>query len=151
MLGDIGKLRGKYSIILYKWLTMNYNQYKKYKNDNFKKLYISIEELRQITDTENEYERLFDFEKRIIKESLDDINSNTHYDVSYEKIKKGRKVEGLTFKIKQKYHAYDDYIESKDKAYEKRQDNTDEMESKNADIYIQVIQDYYIRSLISAN
>ncbi|SPX05520.1 Protein involved in initiation of plasmid replication [Enterococcus faecium] len=64
LLSDIAQLNSKYSIIIYKWLSMNYNQYDYYNAkggrrekqlNEYKNPIIPIEELRRITDTEKEY------------------------------------------------------------------------------------------------
>src|SRR5574337_629033 len=65
-LSDLVDLNSKYSIILYKWLSMNYNQYEHYivkggrreeQVEAYRNPSISIRELRQITDTINAYKR----------------------------------------------------------------------------------------------
>jgi plasmid replication initiation protein len=65
------ELNSKYSIILYKWLSMNYNQYEHYSNkggrrteqlEEYANPSIKISELRQLTDTV-EYKKFQDFGK----------------------------------------------------------------------------------------
>ncbi len=103
---DIAKLNSKYSIVLYKWITMNYNIYEKYNNKKMKNPFITIEELRKMTDTVDQYERFDNFENRIIKSSLDEINKNTRYEITYEKVRKGRKYVGINFFIDTKFIPY---------------------------------------------
>ena len=49
---------------------------------------LSVEEIRIILDSEYIYERLFDFEKKILYPIIADIESNSDIKISYEKIKK---------------------------------------------------------------
>ncbi|EOT45108.1 hypothetical protein OMY_02255, partial [Enterococcus sulfureus ATCC 49903] len=113
-LSDVMQLNSKHSITLYKWLSMNYNQFEHYQYKGnrtqsqlnaYQNPTISIEELRTLTDTVTKYERLDNFEKRILIDTLEDINTHTHLNVSYEKIKKGRKVESIQFYVKKKFVA----------------------------------------------
>ncbi len=91
-------LNGKYSIILYKWLVMNYNQFEHYQYkkertqaqlDELRNPKISVKELRVLTDTTTDYSRFTDFEKKVLRQPLEEITAHTSYNVSYEKIKKG--------------------------------------------------------------
>ncbi|HFU9602869.1 TPA: replication initiation protein, partial [Streptococcus agalactiae] len=63
-LSDVMELNSKYSIILYKWLSMNYNQYEHYsvkggrrteQVESYRNPSIKVSELRILTDTMNEY------------------------------------------------------------------------------------------------
>ena len=79
-LSEIMELNSKYSIILYKWLSMNYNQYEHYSNkggrraeqvENYRNPSISVKELRTITDTVNEYKEFWNFENRVLKKGIE--------------------------------------------------------------------------------
>ncbi|WP_283707238.1 replication initiation protein, partial [Lactococcus cremoris] len=74
-LSDVMNLNSKYSIILYKWLSMNYNQYEHYsvkggRRENQVETYrnpsIKISELRSLTDTISEYKDMSNFTKRVL-------------------------------------------------------------------------------------
>ena len=99
LIRDIGKLSSKYSIVLYKWISMNYNLYEKYGNLNHKNPYIEIAELREFTNTANEYLRIDNFFREIIDKPLKDINDNTFFSVSYEKKRFGKQILGVQFQI----------------------------------------------------
>ena len=80
-LSDLAELNSKYSIILYRWLSMNYNQYEHYsvkggrraeQVEAYRNPSISIKELREMTDTINEYKLMHQFTERILKEPLED-------------------------------------------------------------------------------
>ena len=90
-LSDIAELNSKYSIILYRWLSMNYNQYEHYSNkggrrveqvEAYRNPTISMEELRIMTDTVNEYKDFRNFEKRILKNSIEEITEHTSFNVT---------------------------------------------------------------------
>ena len=93
-LSDIAELNSKYSIILYRWLSMNYSQYEHYSTkggrraeqvENYRNPSITVKELRVITDTVNEYKRFDSLETWILKKPLEEINAHTSFNVSYEK------------------------------------------------------------------
>lgn len=143
LIRDIGNLSSKYSIILYKWLTMNYNQYEKYSNFDCKNPKIKVSELRRITNTEKEYSRFTDLQKWVIDNPIEDINQNTHYTITYEKIKKGKRIDEIQF-----------YIDSKveqltipyDKTYAGKS-NKDIQNEKNLDMLPQALQNKYVLRL----
>ncbi|WP_282675032.1 replication initiation protein, partial [Lactococcus lactis] len=110
-LSDLVDLNSKYSIILYKWLSMNYNQYEHYSAkggrreeqvEAYRNPSISIQELRTMTDTIKTYKKFSMFEIRVLKESLAEINAHTHFKVSYEKVKAGRSIDSIVFHIEKK-------------------------------------------------
>ena len=96
-LSDIAELNSKYAIILYRWLSMNYNQYEHYsvkggcrkqQIEDYRSPEMSIQELRQMTDTVDEYKRFYNFEKWVLKEPLSEITSHTTLNVTYKKLLK---------------------------------------------------------------
>src|SRR5574341_1552073 len=110
-LSDVMELNSKYSIILYKWLSMNFNQYEHYSHkggrrkeqlEEYANPSIKISELRQLTDTVNEYKKFPDFRKKTIDIPIEEINRHTHFMVTYEKIKKGRSIDSIQFHIAKK-------------------------------------------------
>ena len=110
-LSDIMELNSKYSIILYKWLSMNYNQYEHYsnkggrRNEQLEEYFnpsIKVVELRKITDTVDDYKLMHQFTEWVLEKPLKEINEHTHFNVTYEKIKKGRSIECIQFHISKK-------------------------------------------------
>ena len=49
-----------------------------------------------------QYIRIYDFERFVLKPSMEEINELTDINVSYEKVKKGRKVVGIEYTISSK-------------------------------------------------
>lgn len=127
-LSDLVELNSKYSIILYKWLSMQYNQYEHYsvkggrraeQVESYRNPSITIIELRTMNDTLNIYSKFTDFERRVLKEPLEEINQHTHYNVTYEKVKKGRSIDSIVFHITKKPVARNDFykLEEQDPIY----------------------------------
>ncbi|MGQ4572564.1 RepB family plasmid replication initiator protein [Leuconostoc pseudomesenteroides] len=125
-LSDISELNSKYSIILYRWLSMNYNQYEHYKFkggrrqeqvESYRNPIISMRELREMTDTVNEYKNMTDFTKWILKKSISEINEQTTFNVTYDKVKKGRSIDSIVFHITRKQVADDISYKLDDTAY----------------------------------
>lgn len=117
-LSDIAELNSKYSIILYRWLSMNYNQYEHYsvkggrreeQVESYRNPSISIRELREMTDTIKEYSRFQSFENRVLKNAVVEITQHTSFNVSYEKVKKGRSIDSIVFHIAKKPVAKNEY------------------------------------------
>ncbi|MDP1007696.1 replication initiation protein, partial [Klebsiella pneumoniae] len=68
---------------------------------------ITVKELRVMTDTVNEYKRMFQFTEWILEKPLAEINAHTSFNVSYEKVKKGRSIDSIVFHIEKKRMADD--------------------------------------------
>ena len=155
-LSEIMELNSKYSIILYKWLSMNYNQYEHYSNkggrraeqvENYRNPSISVKELRTITDTVNEYKEFWNFENRVLKKGIEEINAHTSFNVSYEKIKKGRSIDSIVFHIEKKRKADDNSYKLEDQAYIEGKKAKEETEK---DLYTEAMQSPYTK-LLSEN
>lgn len=138
-LSDIAELNSKYSIILYRWLSMNYNQYEHYSSkggrreeqvEAYRNPSISIQELRLMTDTVNEYKIMNDFTRWILEKPLEEINAHTSFNVSYEKVKKGRSIDSIVFHITKKPVARNDFykLEEQDPIYLQDKANKEQAE-----------------------
>lgn len=110
-LSDIAELGSKYAIVLYKLLTMSYNQYGYYRKhpdkgktptqiDAMANPHFTLAELKHITGTENRYPRFNSFDQSVIKPAIKEICDKTDYSISYDKHKTGRRVTGIIFHIK---------------------------------------------------
>ncbi|KKW74473.1 RepB family plasmid replication initiator protein [Lactococcus cremoris] len=153
-LSEISELNSKYSIILYRWLSMNYNQYEHYSAkggrradqvESYRNPSISVKELRIMTDTVNEYQRFTNFTKKILDIPLKEINDNTTFKVSYEKVKKGRSIDSIVFHIEKKRMADDNSYKLEDKDY---QSDKEEKSRNEADLLKQAMESKYTRLLI---
>ena len=153
-LSDISELNSKHSIILYRWLSMNYNQYEHYSYkggrreeqvEAYRNPSISIRELRELTDTVDEYPRFDRLEHRVLKEPIEEINKNTSFNVTYDKIKKGRSIDSIVFHITKKRRADDNSYKLEDKDY---QSDKEEKSRNEADLLKQAMESKYTRLLI---
>lgn len=153
-LSDLAELNSKYSIILYRWLSMNYNQYEHYSAkggrraeqvESYRNPSISIKELRIMTDTVNDYERFQSLETWILKKPLEEINAHTSFDVTYDKIKKGRSIDSIVFHIEKKRCADDNSYKLNDKMYQAEQAKKEETEDRLA---IEAMKNKYTKLLL---
>ncbi|MCH1724234.1 MULTISPECIES: RepB family plasmid replication initiator protein [Lactobacillales] len=125
-LSDLAELNSKYSIILYRWLSMNYNQYEHYRYkggrreeqvEAYRNPSISMRELREMTDTVNEYKLFTNFSKKVLDKPLEEINDRTSFNIAYEKVKKGKSIDSIVFHITKKRRADDNSYKLEDKTY----------------------------------
>ena len=135
-ISELQKLNSKYSLILYRWLSMQYNQYEHYsvkggrraeQVEAYRNPSITVKELRVITDTVNDYVRFQSLETWVLKKPLEEINAHTSFNVTYDKIKKGRSIDSIVFHIEKKRMADDNSYKLDDRAYQedKKQKETD--------------------------
>lgn len=153
-LSDLAELNSKYSIILYRWLSMNYNQYEHYSYkggrreeqvESYRNPTISMRELREMTDTINEYQDFRNFDKWVLKKPLEEINDHTSFTVTYDKVKKGRSIDSIVFHITKKRRADDNSYKLEDKDY---QSDKKEKSRNEADLLKQAMESKYTRLLI---
>ena len=153
-LSDISELNSKYSIILYRWLSMNYNQYEHYSYkggrreeqvEDYRNPSISIRELREMTDTVNEFKRFYDFEKWILRQPLEEINDHTSFNVTYDKVKKGRSIDSIVFHITKKRRVDDNGYKLEDETYQKAKVQKEQKENL---LYAEAMQSKYTKLLL---
>ena len=153
-LSDISELNSKHSIILYRWLSMNYNQYEHYSYkggrreeqvEAYRNPSISIRELREMTDIVNEYKLFADLEKWILKKPLEEINDHTSFTVTYDKVKKGRSIDSIVFHITKKRRADDNSYKLEDKTY---QEAKAEKEANEDRLYAKAMKSKYTKLLL---
>ena len=155
-ISELKELNSKYSLILYRWLAMNYSQYEHYsvkggrraeQVEAYRNPSIIVKELREITDTINEYTRFQSFENRVLKNAIEEINAHTSFNVSYEKVKKGRSIDSIVFHIEKKRTADDNSYKLEDQAYIEGKKAKEETEK---DLYTESMQSPYTK-LLSEN
>jgi len=153
-LSDISELNSKHSIILYRWLSMNYNQYEHYSYkggrreeqvEAYRNPSISIRELREMTDTVNEFKRFYDFEKWILRQPLEEINDHTSFNVTYDKVKKGRSIDSIVFHITKKRRLDDNGYKLEDEIYQKAKVQKEQKENL---LYAEAMQSKYTKLLL---
>ena len=133
---------------------MNYSQYEYYsvksgrreeQVEAYRNPSISIRELRTMTDTVKLYKAFRDLDKRILREPLEEINEHTSFNVTYDKIKKGRSIDSIVFHIDKKHMADDNSYKLDDRAY---QEAKEEKSRNEADLLKQAMESKYTRLLI---
>ncbi|MCH4199850.1 RepB family plasmid replication initiator protein [Clostridium tyrobutyricum] len=153
-LSDLAELNSKYSIILYRWLSMNYNQYEHYSYkggrreeqvEAYRNPSINMQELRTMTDTISLYKTFKDFDRYILKNSLKEITEHTSFNVSYEKVKKGRSIDSIVFHIEKKRMADDNSYKLEDKTY---QEAKAEKEANEEKLVYQAMKSPYTKLLL---
>jgi len=151
---DIAELNSKYSITLYRWLSMNYNQYEHYsvkggrrveQVESYRNPSITMEELRILTDTVNEYKIMNDFTRWILEKPLEEITKHTHFNVTYEKVKKGRSIDSIVFHIEKKRTADNTSYKVDDKVYQVDKAKKEQIEK---DLYTEAMQSNYTTLLL---
>ena len=161
-LSDLVELNSKYSIILYKWLSMNYNQYEHYsvkggrraeQVEAYRNPSITVKELRTITDTVNEHKHFPHFENRVLKRGIEEINAHTSFNVTYDKIKKGRSIDSIVFHIEKKRMADDNSYKLDDRAYQEdkaRKAETEDMLTVQAlkSPYTKLLMEHFLLSYL---
>ena len=110
-LNDILHLKNKYAVSMYRWFTMNYRQYEYYTNsgkrredqiEKYANPEVTLEELRKLTGTEKKYSAFYDVRRYIIDPICNKITKHTKYNITYDRIKSGRKVVAIKFHISKK-------------------------------------------------
>lgn len=153
-LSDIAELNSKYSIILYRWLSMNYNQYEHYsvkggrradQVESYRNPSISVKELRIMTDTINEYKDMNNFTKKVLNKPLEEMNAHTSFNVTYEKVKKGRSIDSIVFHIEKKRRAEDNSYKLDDKTYQADKKQKEESEK---DLVFEAMKSKYTQILL---
>ncbi|MCT4403851.1 RepB family plasmid replication initiator protein [Leuconostoc falkenbergense] len=153
-LSDIAELNSKYAIILYRWLSMNYNQYEHYsvkggrreaQVENYRNPTIRIQELREMTDTVGEYKKFANFETRVLREPLVEISNRTGFNVTYDKVKKGRNIDRIIFHITKSQIADDLGYKLNDPVYLEDKIRQEETEEK---LVYQAMKSQYTKLLM---
>ena len=161
-ISELQKLNSKYSLILYRWLSMQYNQYEHYsvkggrraeQVEAYRNPSITVKELREITDTINEYKAMTNFTRKILKEPLEEINAHTSFNVTYEKKKAGRSIDSIVFHIEKKRKADDNSYKLDDRAYQEdkaRKAETEDMLTVQAlkSPYTKLLMEHFLLSYL---
>ena len=161
-ISELQKLNSKYSIILYRWLSMQYNQYEHYSAkggrraeqvESYQNPSITVKELRVITDTLNEYKEMSNFTREVLNKPLEEINAHTSFNVTYEKVKKGRSIDSIVFHIEKKRMADDNSYKLDDRAYQEdkaRKAETEDMLTVQAlkSPYTKLLMEHFLLSYL---
>lgn len=108
-LKNIINLKNKHSLRIYELL-------KQYETIGHRKF--ELNELKTILFIENQYERVYDFERFVLKIAKEEINKYTDISIDYEKIKTGRRVTDILFKVDCKDTNRKEYINYLNEVYQ---------------------------------
>lgn len=98
-----------------------------------------------MTDTVNEYQRFTNFSKKVLDLPLEEITSHTSFNVTYDKVKKGRSIDSIVFHISKKQVADDSSYKLDDQAY--IDDKMRQEESEN-ELVLQAMDSPYTKLLM---
>lgn len=107
-------LSNKHSIRIYELL----KQY-----ETIGKRTFTVEDIKKLLLLENQYDRFHDFERFVLKTTMEEINEYTDIIISYKKIKKGRAIDSIQYTIKAKKN--NDYIKYLEETYNIKDIRTD--------------------------
>lgn len=95
-LADILMLKTVYAVRLYELLQEALKAQKVYA-DQTATVILDVETIRKATNTEDKYQKIGMFNQRVIDKAVSEINDKSSYYVSYEYVKKSRKIIGFKF------------------------------------------------------
>lgn len=88
---NLRNMNSRYSILMYKFIKMN-----AWKGAQ---IVVSVNDYKKYTDTQKQYVRFDNFERRVLIDAVNEINhSYADIVISYDKIKNGRKISAIRFK-----------------------------------------------------
>ena len=90
---QILELSSKYSIVLYRLIKEHIGL----KHNTFQ---VTLDKLQKLMDTS--FKRWVDFNRKVLKPAVEELNLKTKYSVEYTTIKQGKKVTAIKFSIKEK-------------------------------------------------
>lgn len=152
---QVVNLKSKYAISFFQLFTKNYNLYEANRDnvswstkslDKLKNLVISVSDLRKKFNLEKKYKAFPDFEKRVLKEPIEQINEYTNFNVSYDLFKKGHTYTEIRFLITRTKSVPTPYKEiQKDPAYLKGLEDKSEKINQS---YLKAMNSKYTKILI---
>lgn len=117
LLDDFLKMRSPYSMAI--WHLMQREMHSKKPGvTNVIEFDLALDELREITGTQDKLKQIGQFKERVFDKALREIEDNCGIKVTYENIKKGRSIVGFRCSAVSQYHIDEDKIPQrvKDKA-----------------------------------
>jgi len=100
LMNDIAKMKSIYAMRFYELLKMSYEQQKT--NKETPRVLIEVAEIRRMFELDDKYKKYGDFRKRVIEIAVQEINEYSPLKISYEQIKKGRRIHAIKFLISKK-------------------------------------------------
>jgi plasmid replication initiation protein len=95
LLNDFMRMRSPYSMAV--WHLMQREMHSQKPGTKRIEFYLSLEELREVTGTQDKLRQLGQFKERVLDKAIREIRDNCATDISYTNRKKGRTVIGFEF------------------------------------------------------
>lgn len=96
LLWDFMRMRSPYSMAIWHLMQREMRSFKPMVSRPIE-FDLTLEELRQVTKTQDKFERLSQFKERVLDKAIREIRENCLVDIGYTYIKKGRTVTGFRF------------------------------------------------------
>lgn len=96
LLLDFMKMRSPYSMAIWHLIQREMKSNKPKTTEEIE-FYVSLEELRQVTGTENKLKQLVNFKERVLDKAINEIKETAWVDITYTNVKSGRTVIGFNF------------------------------------------------------
>lgn len=141
LLNDFMKMKSPYSMAV--WHLMQREMHSNKPNlTNTIQFDLSLKELRDVTGTQEKLKQLGEFKNRVFDKALREIDENCCVKVTYENIKKGRRVIGFHCSVVSIFHIDEDKISQKVK--DKARLGKLRIESKNRELTLEEQKEYEI-------
>ncbi|MFX3816574.1 RepB protein, partial [Streptococcus suis] len=89
-----------------------------------------------------EYKKFPDFSIWVLDKSFEEINAHTSFNVTYDKVKKGRSIDSIIFHITKKRRADDNTYKLEDKTHKEASAEKEQIEDI---LYLQAMESRYTR------
>ena len=99
LLNDFVKMNSNYSIEVWHLMQREMHSKKPIAGEPIE-FYLSLEELRKVTGTENKLKQLVDFKNKVLNKAIREIKDNCGVIIEYENIRRGRTIIGFSFVAK---------------------------------------------------
>lgn len=96
---DFMRLKSKYSIKLWHLMQREMKSFKPLIGGPSMEFYLSMEELRKVTGTENKLKQIGQFKKTVLDIAIKDIQENCLARIEYHNVKKGKRIIGFDFVV----------------------------------------------------
>lgn len=96
---DFMKMRSPYSMAIWHLMQREMKSFKPMMSAPIE-FDITLDELREVTGTQNKLKQIGEFKSRVLDKALDEIRKNCWTDITYTNIKQGRTVTGFRFTAK---------------------------------------------------
>lgn len=98
LLDDFLCMKSKYSMAVWHLMQLKMNSEKPFINGEPKEFDLMLDELREVTGTQNKLKQISQFKERVLDEAIKEIYENCYVNIEYSNIKEGRIIIGFHFK-----------------------------------------------------